>query len=107
MKIEIEEKDWVKIYDYDEELNLDLEYFSPSDYLRDSKLEEILKEKFPKQWSEEKYEEAPLNGYFYRLGYLPCCRKKVIYRVKNFDLLRLIKMYTWYITNTSEKLKNK
>ena len=105
MKIEIEEKDWVKVKYYAEDLDLDLEYFFPSDDLGDSKLKEILEEKFPKQWLNEKYEEAPLNGYFYRVGFLPAGKKQVIYRVKDFELLKLIEMYTRCLNNTIRKLK--
>ena len=47
MKIEIEEKDWMKLHDYGNELEgVDIEYWLPSRDLSDLKLEELLQENF-------------------------------------------------------------
>ena len=104
MKIEIEEKDWMKLHDYGDELEgVDIEYWLPSRDLSDLKLEELLQENFPEQWSEETREEIPCNGYFYRIGYLPIDRRPVIFRTKSQGILKLIHMYSRGIFRTSRK----
>jgi len=106
MKVEIEEKDWVKLDDYGEEIEgLDVEYLLPSEDLSNSKLDEIFEEKFPRRWSKETDEEVPINGYFYRIGYLPFVRGKTLYRAKNYCILKLIQMYSRMIARAVDREK--
>ena len=114
MKIEIEEKDWVKC---DNHKSLEIEYFKPSKDFIDFELVKLQYERFPEKWkkiSEGNVIEVPHNdGYFYSIGYIPCYSPKnervfpdtvgfdrrVIFRTKSIDLRDLILKYSEGIKN--------
>ena len=111
MKIEIEEKDWVKC---DNHKSLEIEYFEPSKDFIDFELVKLQYERFPEKWkkiSDNNVIEVPhSDGYFYGIGYIPCYSpndkriinvynkvrfdRRVIFRTKSKDLRDFILKYT-------------